>query len=402
MMRCIRLTRLLAVLVLFVISINAFGTDSVTLPIPTGSYTVGRTLIYINTDREELWTEEEEDSRELPLLIWYPSNDSSGPLADYLPYGQEANSERFEAIREWSSKLMIHSLQDASIASTPSTFPIIIFSPGGGTGPWGYHMILEDLASHGFIVISIDHTYQGAGQVLRNGTFIQPAPGATFSPKSEQGSPEFEVELEDWYMGISDNRSDDIRSVILALKDLDQETESLLHNQLDLRRIGVLGHSIGGIAAAHAVAEVDEIQSGVNIDGHFDSLTFDPARMPSKPFMAIEAEGPAPSDELLEHEGYTREEYNRAMRDIANQQAATYRQINQGAYRVYIDGANHSTVHDRALINAQGEGGDSEDIVQAARIYLLAFFEKTLLGITDTALDNMPEELYSFTSVEAF
>jgi hypothetical protein len=162
---------------------------------------------------------------------------------------------------------------------------------------------------------------------------------------------------------------------------------------------------LGGIAAAHALAEVDGIRSGVNIDGHLANLTFDPARTPSRPFMAIEADDPVPSDELLEQAGLTRQQYVSGWRAIANQQAATYRQIEQGAYRVVIDGADHSSVHDRFMISSQEttyEGNDPVDIAPAARTYLLAFFQKTLLGASDTALDNMPEDFYSFTSVEQF
>ncbi|MDO9519937.1 MAG: hypothetical protein Q7L19_06985 [Pseudohongiella sp.] len=387
------------------ISINAFATDPITLPEPTGPFAVGRTLHYIDTDQDEPWTEVADDKRELPLLIWYPTDIKSGSSPDYLPYGKEANSERFNAVREWSSKLTTHSLQDVPIASTPKAFPIIVFSPGTGTGPWGYHMILEDLASHGFIAVGIDHPYQGSGQILRNGTFIQPAPGVTFDPKSEEGSEEYAIELQDWYMGLSDTRTDDIRSAVKALRDLNVEADGLFHDRLDLDRIGTLGHSMGGIAAAHALTDVDGIQSGVNIDGHFDNLTFDPARTPAKPFMAIKAEGPIPSDELLHNEGFTRERYVSAWRTIYNQQAATYRQIEQGAYRIVIDGAHHSSVHDNFLIRSQDttyEGGNPIDIVKAARTYLLAFFQKTLLGTRNTALDIMPEELYSFTSVEQF
>lgn len=386
-------------------SVSAFGADPVTLPEPTGTFAVGRTLHYIDTDRDEPWTELADDKRELPLLIWYPAGVGTGTSIDYLPYGSDADSDRFDVVREWSSNLTAHSLQDAPIASTPGTFPIIIFSPGAGTGPWGYHMLLEDLASHGFIVVGIDHAYHGAGQILRDGTFIQPASGMRFDPKSEQGSEEFTEEVKRWFMGRADVRTDDFRSVVEALHILNAKTDSYLRNRLDLERIGALGHSIGGIAAAHALAEVEGIQSGINIDGHFDSMTFDPARVPSNPFMAIEAHGPMLGDEVLEAEGLTREEYDRLMRSFSNRQAASYRQIEQGAYRVTIDGANHSTVHDRVLIRVQEPDyadGEPIEIVQAARIYLHAFFQKTLLGMTSTALDIMPEELYSYTSVEEF
>lgn len=387
------------------ISLSALGADPVTLPDPTGPYAVGRTLHYIDTERDEPWTELAHDKRQLPLLIWYPTEPGSGTPSDYLPYGSNADSDRFDVVREWSSKLTAHSLHDTPVASTPESLPVIIFSPGAGTGPWGYHMLLEDLASHGFIVVGIDHTYHGAGQILRDGTFIQPAPGMLIDPKSEEGTEEFLAEIKEWYMGRADVRTDDFGSAVEALRSLNIQANSHFYNRLNLNQIGALGHSIGGIAAAHAVAEVDGIQSGVNIDGHFDSLTFDPARVPSKPFMAIEAYGPMLSDELLEEEGLSREEYDRLMRSFSNQQAAAYRQIEQGAYRVTIDGANHSSFHDRTLIAAQEpnyEDGDPIEIVKAARIYLLAFFQKTLLQTPNTALDTMPEELYTYTSVEEF
>lgn len=48
---------------------------------------------------------------------------------------------------------------NAKIAKTGARFPIIIFSPGRPVLPRSYTWLLEELASYGFVVVGINHTY---------------------------------------------------------------------------------------------------------------------------------------------------------------------------------------------------------------------------------------------------
>ena len=135
-----------------------------------------------------------------------------------------------------------------------------------------------------------------------------------------------------------------------------------------------MGHSIGGVAAAHALVDVNAIKSGINIDGHFESLPFDESHLPSKPFMWIEAHGTPSSDE-------TREEFDEGVRSMLKRQAAVWRNNTGDAYRVTIDGADHLSFHDSIFLTSQDSGyagADPVKVAMATRTYLLAFFRKTL------------------------
>jgi predicted dienelactone hydrolase len=133
-------------------------TRSVTLPSPTGQYAVGR----IAFD----WTDQSRADpfstalthRELPVWVWYPS--LSPPRAEtvpYLPpqwvqlYGKENGIGSW--LQQNPNRVRAHAVPDAPPAQ--GRYPVLVFEPGLGKKPRDYTALLEDLASHGYIVVGI-------------------------------------------------------------------------------------------------------------------------------------------------------------------------------------------------------------------------------------------------------
>ncbi len=127
---------------------------------PTGSYAVGRmTLRWVDEAREESITPDRADRRRLVVHLWYPAVGDGARLAEYVPdltplrrviRGPEADA--------WS-RVKPHVNDHAPVATSKERFPVVLFSPGNQMLSALYSYVLEEIASHGYIVIGIDHPF---------------------------------------------------------------------------------------------------------------------------------------------------------------------------------------------------------------------------------------------------
>ena len=128
------------------------------LPPPTGPYRVGvRNLQVTDHSRKDLFAPLED--RKLMISIFYPTNESASPsdLPTYI-------SPIVASIFEEQHPLPNNSLATVIANAKPNAIPIplnhpkrLLFSHGGGTSRLIHTALLEDLASYGYIAISIDH-----------------------------------------------------------------------------------------------------------------------------------------------------------------------------------------------------------------------------------------------------
>ncbi|TDD62155.1 alpha/beta hydrolase [Kribbella antibiotica] len=232
------------------------------LPAPTGPHRIGvRSLQLIQRGRRDPWIGTPD--RDVMLSIFYPALTTHGyPVAPQMTPAAAAFFNIFDA-------QFLHSLPTAGVnwAATlthshveapalPGHRPVILYSPGGidprtlGTGT------AEELASHGYIVITIDHPGETSEVELSTGELRRikiPPTGAT-DP----------VILR---LMIS-TRLADIAFVLSQLKTIDLP--------LDLRRVGIYGHSAGGATAAEALYENRGLRSAINLEGYLDYLPLTP------------------------------------------------------------------------------------------------------------------------------
>jgi pimeloyl-ACP methyl ester carboxylesterase len=164
--------------------------------------------------------------------------------------------------------------QGAPVERSSQRYPVVIYSPGHAYDREYGTMLAIDLASHGYVVATISHTYEAA----------------------EVEFPDQRVELaraEDpnnihTNIALSIRRAD-VQFVIDELTALegganpDAEHRLLpagLRGALDLAKIGIYGHSLGGATAADAMANDARIVAGINLDGSFHTEAIDPGAMP--------------------------------------------------------------------------------------------------------------------------
>ncbi len=384
----------------------AQAASAVELPKPTGPYAVGRTLTHItDDDRPETWTDDPNDRRALPMFVWYPADVKPGtPVAEYSPYPPDKIRGRLAVERGRGRVLTIHTYADAPVAKDGGAFPVLLFSGGAGASPSSYHALIEELVSHGYIVIGLDHVYEGAGQILGDGRLIEPT-ADNFRPQGDPQTKEYADASRAFYFRRVAERSADAKMAASALKMMNDMPRSKFAGRLDLARIGVFGHSLGGVAAAHALMDVPAIKAGVNLDGHAMSMPFDEAHTPAKPFLCVEAPSERPTDEKLAEWNMTRETYDKMIVDTNQKQTAAYRTNPTVSYRITINGAEHGSFSDETYPMPDKDGTKSplrEKYTAAARHYLLAFFDHHLRGKPVPSLSAAPSEFADFTSVEAF
>jgi pimeloyl-ACP methyl ester carboxylesterase len=291
----------------------------------------------------------------VPAVIWYPAQSGARSSAPYFP-----NLERVAKSLTASGEvaplevfglrfITTQEILDAPIANSSTSFPVIIFSPGNGTNVEFYAGIAEELASHGYLLIGLNHPYDVAAVSLQDGSIAQ------FNP----GPVEFQAH-EAWIAGRVDERTADVLFVIEHLEALNSSEDPLLAGHLNLAQLSAMGHSLGGIAAAEACRGSAELLACLNLDGIQRGGPFstsDHPVPPNQPFMMITKEPQLPPKTI-----------------------ALFEAIPAGSYRVVIHQAIHESFTDGPILipSLLPVPNAADRILALTRSYSLAFFYQTL------------------------
>ena len=138
------------------------------LPKPTGRYAVGATELYLNDkSRPEVFTEDPADTRELMVKVWYPAAEKGARPERYIQpevAASFATNKGFPAfIGSHIPKVKTHRYAEVPLANERDQYPVLLFSHGLQAPVEFYSAFLEELASHGYIIFAIQHTYETAG-----------------------------------------------------------------------------------------------------------------------------------------------------------------------------------------------------------------------------------------------
>jgi hypothetical protein len=266
------------------------------LPKPTGKYFVGVTyLSFVDCNRKELFDNNQEKNREITVKAWYPSDIKS----DFEPYLLNSESEfaiKYLQFPEIFRTLKTNSSRDVPLSSKESKYPILIFSHG-----WGEHysqnsVLMEELASHGYIVFSISHHYECKFTSFPDGRFIyidmnsqrlQKIMGEMTNPRALEVIQKFSSASNDEERlqvfadmekvlptGLTESSkywAEDISFFIDQLNGLNNENK-FFKNKLNLDGIGVFGMSLGGFASNEASMLDNRVKACVSMDGGFHGL----------------------------------------------------------------------------------------------------------------------------------
>ena len=149
------------------------------------------------------------------------------------------------------------------------TYPLIVFSHGAFGIKSSNEWLYNELASHGYVVCSIDHTYQclftkdeGGDTTLINMGYMQEV-----SAENAVADRQKSYESYQKWMKI---RTDDINFVIdHILAETENNHADTAYKLVDTAKIGVMGHSLGGSAALGIGRMRDDISAVIALESPF-------------------------------------------------------------------------------------------------------------------------------------
>ena len=245
------------------------GRVQLTLPEPTGPHRIGTTSLHlVDRSRKDPWISRS-SPRELMISVWYPAARTRGERrAPWLPPKSAAlykkqTSQSLGTSLDNVDLPLTHAYQDAPAAGPrPRSHPVVLFSPGFAGMRQFNTALVEDLASRGYVVVTIDHTYEAS--------FVE-FPGGRLELGKQPPEPSDAEHAKSLRVRQADTRFVlDALAKLDAGKNPDAEHRRLprgLRGTLDLSRTGMFGHSVGGDTAAEIMAEDRRVRAGVDLDG---------------------------------------------------------------------------------------------------------------------------------------
>ena len=253
------------------LSAESRGTASITLPDLSGPYRVGRRLLdWADPSRSDPF--HKSAKRELFASVWYPADvTDANQMGTYLPGERGLRTARFQSMMMrvrvqsfWSALLRnplpaeliagirTHAVDNAAVSREHPGFPVLLFAPGYGAMPTEYIAILEDIASHGYVVVAINSTGFVPITVFANGS-------TAYAPVWNISLYDLQKAFQVW-----------VQDMLFALNQVireNQDPQSAFFNRLDLNRVGAFGHSLGGAVSAGVCHSDSRIGAGLNLDG---------------------------------------------------------------------------------------------------------------------------------------
>lgn len=137
--------------------------------------------------------------------------------------------------------------------------PLILFSHGLGDNFNGmtYTKLCEYCVSRGYVVASVSHTYGCKPIQLSDGRIAEYLFPTRIHYQSNKHM--FDIEADIW--------REDMLCALNECVRQNMSEDSVLYNTIDMSRIGVMGHSLGGSAAIALARQDNRISAVINLDG---------------------------------------------------------------------------------------------------------------------------------------
>ena len=219
------------------------------IPASSGPYQVG-TRIYelVDSSRMEIYSGKEE-ARRFMIQVWYPSEIS--PSDRRAPWMADAEifAPTLARYIDLPSFFLDHlglvqmpAYRESKLAPSSTAYPVILFSHGwNGFNAQNSGQAIQ-LASHGYVVVGLQHTYGALITVFPDGKIAKNNPSGL-----PDGKPTEEYEAAAQIL--SDQWAGDMGFALDFLESQKNDETGQFHNLLDLSNVGVYGHSTGGGAA---------------------------------------------------------------------------------------------------------------------------------------------------------
>ena len=299
------------------------------------------------------------------VSLWYPATPSDGRTARYMTPAESELQLTSRGITgvppDALSTVRTNAVTDATPAGRQRGLPLVVLSPGFTNSRSTLTALAEDLASHGYVVAGIDHTYESFATAFPDGRVTTCL--ARQARQRGTGSPE----------KVAAGRAADVCFVLGELTGAHRPWPGAA--LIDPSRMAMAGHSAGGAAAIAAMLADSRIRAGIDMDGATHAPIPDDGL--SRPFLFLGKQSnytPGSGGAVITWE-----------RD--------WKLLTGWKRWLLVAGAVHASFTDLALladqigidIGAALSGGRSLDITRA---YVRAFFDQHLRSKPQALLDQ--------------
>lgn len=368
-------------------------------PLPSGSYEIG-TVTYHWTDlsRNEVFGSDKNANRDLMAQVWYPAK--KGSSSSHAPYLQDSEAvatalARLHNFPEFSLRhlkyVKTNTFISIPVADDKPNYPVLIFLEG----LTGYRQMntyqVEELVSHGYIVVGIDQSGVAASVNFPDGRRIAGLSKPQMDFLRETGSPPEGTTLlntQEIKDGVIPYFAKDISFVVNQLASINSaDPNHILTGRLDLQRTGIFGVSFGGTVGAEACLKEPRLKACLVMDVDMtDDVVQKGLQQPS---MWITRDADTMRLERQKAGGWTEKDIEKTQTTMR----AVYNRLAGDGYFVQVPRMFHADLTDLTCISPIsskfGLGGPigrkSHDIINA---YSVAFFDKHLKNTATALLDG--------------
>jgi predicted dienelactone hydrolase len=327
----------------------AIALPVVDLPAPRGPHTVGVTsFTLVDDSRDDALFGAPGRPREIYVQAWYPAD---APRGHSAPRPRTLWQELYrppvlDVLFGYLGGMKTHSYEDLPLATARESYPAIVFSPSLGGIAEQNTLLMEQLASFGYIVLGVTHPHFGLFTTYADGSGAPTHEKAieamtqqggvdlrAITARAERSGSELEaasIRLEYFEHGALLNDLMETWERDLALL-LDAMTTPggahtlapVVAGHVDTSRIGLLGMSYGGGAVTQVCKSDARCRAALNLDG---GLWGSKMRQPlTVPYLVLASPANAP---FFQHDLLT--------------SAAPY-------YAVTVEGASHANFTDVSM-----------------------------------------------------
>jgi dienelactone hydrolase len=360
-------------------------------PTPSGPFPIGTvTRHLVDPNRMEFLGPDPGAHRELMIQIWYPSDYRGSPRS----YRSRSEVSFF---KEHLSLIMTNAAAGNPPSRTPGRYPVLIFDHSWVGRRDECTFLVENLASHGYVVVGMDHPYGSKFTAFPNGRVVYSTLGDWMDFSSDE-SQSASLRIAETQLKV---RVADASFVLDTLGRLDQfDPSGLLTGHLDTSKAAIIGFSFGGAVAAEACRRDRRFRAAVDLDG---CLFGESAKEGvERPFLVMSDDNPDPSSDPADAKSgpkqrrlaFIRQDARNVMRSLQT----------HGGFFVGIKGARHMNFCDSPLflpLRPMSEAGPI-DARRAMRIiddYTVAFFDGVLYdrpaGVMKRMATEYPEVRFS-------
>src|SRR5205085_347111 len=167
-------------------------------------------------------------------------------------------------------KVKTNSCQDALVAG--GKHPVVVFTHGYTGTFTDYTFLFEDLASRGYVVASVDHTYEATAVEFPDGRFLKSTMGSHLADT-------WHTDDQSLSLAVS-VRLADLKFVVNELEHLNASAGNPFAGKLDMTKVALAGHSLGGLTTWLGLGHDLRFKAAILLDPYLTSGSYRPTEKP--------------------------------------------------------------------------------------------------------------------------